>query len=322
MARDQQAPGCPAANTQPASEVGQWCPNRDTTAMRNPTATRPLFDTTPIGEAFVDQLRKAAAEIGALPADELLGLAPDEPAAGLLAKYLMQPPELDWGAALPEVREVWIDVPGKGRGVGTEVIEYILFTGSEGLFNMRPTGNLSDPPAGCVNAPYLLISHVGSESDPAVFRASLERERTAIRAYASRLAADVATLNADLENQIRAQLEARITAAQARRDLAAGLGIAAGQGPPPRPARRSFDERRPLPVAESRSSPEGPIGRGRPAWTRELFEKHWHEAWEATSVPRTYEKLAHHFRALDLTVGGLGAGQLGRLYRQFHDGHR
>lgn len=284
--------------------------------MRTPTATRPLFDTTPIGEAFDDQLRKAATEIAAMSADELLALGPDEPAAGLLATYLMKPLELKWGEAFPDVREVWIDVPGKGRGVGTEVIDNILFIGTEGLFDMRPTGNLSDPPVGCVSAPYLLISHVGTESDPAAFHAPLERERTAIRAYVSRLAADVATLNADLENQIRAQLEARITAAQARRDLAADLGIPARHGPPPRPARRSFDERRPLPVAEIRPSLEAPLGRGRPAWTRELFEERWREAWAKTSPLRTYKKLAHHFRALDGTVGGIGAGHLGRLYRR------
>jgi hypothetical protein len=285
--------------------------------MNTPVPTHPLFNDEPIGEAFERQHRKAAAEIVALSADDLLTRGPDELAAELLAKYLMKPLVVVWGAATDETREVDIDASGNRRGVGTEVIEHIPFSGPDGLFDMRPTGHTNEPPTGCVRDSELLITHVGTAADPAAFQLALERERSAVRAFVSRVAADITRLNADLEGKIRAELQTRMAEIRTRADLSASLGIPVRQGPPKRPEGTAYDERRPLPAAGVGPKLYRPLGRGRPAWTRELFEEQWRAAWVATPERKTFKALANHFRALDGMIGGLGGDHLGRLHKRF-----
>lgn len=56
---------------------------------------------------------------------------------------------------------------------------------------------------------------------------------------------------------------------------------------------------------------------GRPGWTADLFAQRLAEAEAATSEPRTWERRAANFRALDGTLAGVSGDHLRKLAMRF-----
>lgn len=289
---------------------------------------RPLFCDKPIREALDDQRQRVATAIAQLPPDVFLTSSLDDLTAEFVEFYRIDPLVLDWAAMEGEPHEVELDVGGDAKGaisdatqsskvLGKEVTYCVPFSGTPGLFDMRPSTHTGDPPRGFVRGAVLEINCSGVAADPSTFRSELDRQESDVKAWVAWITTDVDPFNPDLRDKVRAQLEARFDKAGADADLIAALGVPLRQRPPSRREDVEASGRR-LPEAVHHASVLGSRRHpGRPAWTRELLQTRWREAQAATPQPQTLRAMAEHFRALDGTLGGISGEQLGRLNRKW-----
>ncbi len=295
----------------------------------------PLFGPDPIDQAFDLQRKKALDCIAEQPTYELRAANLDELAARLATPYLMAPLELRWKdrARLPEENGIGVGHDGTGHPLPVSPMDEFTFVvpypgESFGLFGLRPTRHVGEPPRGYVWASQGLLKYSVARTDPATARRALQRVEAAIKRWVAWVNQDVSTFNADLQRSMRAELAARLDEILAGDDILAALDVPEATlelAKTPRDAPRhpglasrgSLVEANggQLPVAAEPASVPGPRknGAGRPGWTREDFEEHWREAMEVTPPPRTFSALAAHFKALDGTFGGVSGDHLRRL---------
>jgi hypothetical protein len=293
----------------------------------------PLFGPNPIDQAFDLRRKRALGCIANQPASELRTANLDELAAHLVAPYLMEPLELRWKerARLPEENGIEVDHDGSGRPLPVshmgEFTFGVPYSGMLGLFGLRPTRHVGEPPRGYVWASQELLKYSVAGTDPATARRARQQVEAAIKRWVAWANQDVSTFNAELQRSMRARLAARLDEIRASDDILAALDVPEStlelrqtpRDPPRHPGLANGRRRIQANGGELTAAPEpasvpGPRkGAGRPGWTRELFEEHWREAMTATPEPRTFPALAAHFTALNGNFGGVGGDHLRRL---------
>ena len=294
----------------------------------------PLFDTDPIGLTFDRQLKNALKSIAEQPAHELRAANLGELAARLATPHLIAPLELRWEdrRRLPNEDETEVDYGRSRRPPAVspmgEFAFVVPYSGTLGLFDLRPTRDVGQPPSGYVWASQGLLEYSVARADVATVRRALRRAEAEIKRWVKWVNQDVSTFNAKLQRSMRERLAARLDEIRGSDDILAALDVPEATlelRPTPRDAPRHPDlasrgslveaNGGQLPGAAEPASVPGPRkkGAGRPGWTRELFEEHWREAMTATPEPRTWAALAAHFRARDDTFSGVGGDHLRRL---------
>jgi len=297
----------------------------------------PLFGPDPIGQAFDLQSKKALHCIAEQPASELRTANLDELAAHLVTPYLMAPLVLRWKerARLPDKDRIEVDHDGSGRPLPVspmgEFTFVVPYSGENfGLFGLRPTRHVGEPPRGYVWASQGLLKYSVARTDPATVRRALHQAEAAIKRWVAWVNQDVRSFNTKLQRSMREKLAARLDEIRTGDDILAALDVPQAtlelpQSPRDAPrhpglatGRRRIEANggESMEAAEPASVPDPRKGAGRPGWTRELFEERWREAMKATPEPRTYPALAAHFRARDGTFGGVGGDHLGKLRRR------
>jgi hypothetical protein len=118
----------------------------------------PLFDSTPADRALDEQRRKMAEAVAALPAEAIPTDGIDDLVAELVAFYRIEPLVLRWDAVTAAYRDVEIDGGGEGKCeisdharpskvTGTEVTEFVPFSGAPGLFGWAALDGRRESPA-------------------------------------------------------------------------------------------------------------------------------------------------------------------------------
>jgi hypothetical protein len=191
----------------------------------------PLFGPDPIGQAFDLRRKKALECIAEQPAYELRAANLDELAAHLVTPYLMAPLELRWKdrGRLPNENEIEVDhgrsrMPPSVSPMG-EFAFVVPYSGTLGLFDLRPTREVGQPPSGYVWASQGLLEYSVARADVATARRARQQVEAAIKRWAAWVNQDVSTFNAELLRSMRQGLATRLDEIRADDDILAALDI-------------------------------------------------------------------------------------------------
>jgi hypothetical protein len=206
----------------------------------------PLFSGISIGQAIYDQREKMDAAIAALQGDELLERGPDDVEAELVEFYQFDPIVLRWDEKKPEPpRDAYPDLNSdldrevsdrtrRTKVTGTEITLKVPFSGTPGLFHMRPSVDTDDPPRGFVTAEKkLLLRYCYVDAEPAVVQQEFDRQAAAVNERVSATNRDIAPFNAGLPELIRSGIKARLDKLQADADVVAAFGVPLASRPVP-----------------------------------------------------------------------------------------
>lgn len=275
-----------------------------------------LFADDPITNAFTGQRGKALAYVDGMHADTLLASPLDDLVERVMRDHRMRPLVIEWDRKTVDATEVEVELDAGGKAAGTRVTYFVPYSGSAGLFHLRPTPHGGEPPSAIVRSRELLLSYSGPSPDPSFVKNHLAAQEASVRCWVAWTNADVEAFNHDLTAEVHDRLATRLAKARADADLPTVLGLPTHE--------RLAGPRRDLPMGRLRlpaaaPNPLATIGQGhpgRPSWTPERYAEHSKEATAATPKPHTLAAVAPHFRALDGEIG-VSPEWLGRLQRRF-----
>ncbi len=273
-----------------------------------------LFDDDPITSAFANQRQKALAAVDGMQPDALLSCPPVDLVEEVMDLHRIHPLIIEWDRRTVDSTEIVLEAGG--TATGTRVTYFIPYSGSMGLFHLRPNSHRGEPPSGVVRPDELLLSYSGVSTEPSLVRKHFVKREAGVRQWVAWSDADVEAFNRDLHVEVQGRLALRIDNARADAELPAALGLPRHERPVgPRWDAVVRDLRAPQ-ATSSRPILVGQGRPGRPAWTLEVYEGHIAEAIKAAPIPHTLAAVARHFRALDGVVG-VSPDWLGRLQRRF-----
>jgi hypothetical protein len=246
-----------------------------------------LFAGTPVDDAYASLRANALAAVDELTSEVLLTTDLPPLRHRLVATYRFRPLLPHWD------RRAATEADG-----GSSLRVSVPFTGTGGLFNMRPTRDDGEHPVGWVSENRLVLV-LPADRDQA--HREFERQKALVTDWVSRINGDVEPLNQRLAKTIRT----RVTSDAKRLREAAALAQEFGPPRLPRARRESDDSRRARVAAgdDRRLIGAAPARPGRRPATREFNLERYEEALRQTLEPRTQEAVAANFPKMDGRVG-------------------
>jgi hypothetical protein len=287
---------------------------------------RRLFAETSTANVFLGWHEQARADVAALASDTVLTSSLEGLEDLLVARYRFDPLVLHWDLRIADPYPSTIDLDELSTGATTAdhpdpepsavFVRYVPFSGAAGLFDMSPSDPPSEPVYGSVREPGLALYWVGVDLVARSIKADFDRQEENLKAWVSAVNRDVETYKTELRRIVRAALKDRLDKLRALADVLAEIGIPLRQhGVSNRTVSRDA-RRHTVGRAQEEFVATPRRGRGRPPWTRALFEERWLDRWRLTPPPRTFGALAKHFRGLNGEVGRTG-DYLRRLRTKF-----